>query len=95
MQFRITTTTTARKDIQQAIDWENTRSAGLGERFVGYLEEKINMLSITPLIGSVRYANVRCTSTAVFQYLIHYTVDLELRQVTIIRVLHMKQRPVW
>ncbi len=95
MPFTIITTTNARRDIQQAIDWENSRSPNLGERFLEYLQLKINDLSITPLIGSVRYDNVRCTATDVFQYLIHYIVDPGLQQVIILRVLHMKRKPIW
>ena len=95
MPFSIITTINARRDIQQAIDWENSKSPKLGERFEEYLHLKFNTLSITPFIGSIRYENVRCTSTNVFQYLIHYTVDIDLRQIVIIRVLHMKQKPIW
>ena len=95
MLFTIITTTNARKDIQQAIDWENSRSPNLGERFLEYLSLKINVLSTTPLIGSIRYENVRCTATDVFQYLIHYTVDAESQQIVVMRVLHMKQKPIW
>ncbi len=95
MPFEIITTLNARRDIQQAIDWENNRSANLGERFVEYLHLKLTSLSVTPFIGSVRYENVRCTTTDVFQYLIHYTVDVELQQIIITRVLHTRQKPIW
>ena len=95
MPFSIVTTFNARRDIQQAIDWENARSHGLGERFLEYLELKFNSLAITPLIGTIRYENVRCTRMDVFQYLIHYTVNIEQRQVIVTRVLHTKQKPIW
>ena len=90
MAFAVITTTNARRDMQQAIDWEN-----LGARFLEFLHLKFTSLSITPFIGSVRYENVRCTTTDVFQYLIHYTVDIELTQIIIIRVLHTRQKPIW
>ncbi len=95
MAFAVITTTNARRDIQQAIDWENSRSPNLGARFLEFLHLKFTSLSITPFIGSVRYENVRCTTTDVFQYLIHYTVDIELTQIIIIRVLHTRQKPIW
>ena len=62
MPFAVVTTTNARRDIQQAIDWENSRSRNLGERFLEYLHLKFTALSITPFIGSTRYENVRCTT---------------------------------
>ena len=95
MLFTIITTTNARKDIQQAIDWENNRNSNLGEQFLECLHLKINALAATPFIGSIRYENVRCTAIDVFQYLIHYIVDVELQQIVIIRVLHTKQKPIW
>ena len=72
MPFAIITTTNARRDIQMAIDWENERSPNLGERFLASLQLKINALSITPFMGSIRYENVRCTATDIFQYLINF-----------------------
>jgi len=95
MPFTVNITLNARRDIQKAIDWENDRSPNLGGRFLDYLHLKFHSLSTTPFIGSVRYATVRCTTTDVFQYLIHYTVDTELQKITIIRVLHTKQKPIW
>ena len=95
MLFLIVTTTNARRDIQQAIDWENQRSPNLGTRFLEQLQLKLNVLSITPNIGSIRYENVRCTTTDVFEYMIHYIVDSKLNQVIVTRVLHGKRKPVW
>ena len=95
MTLSIITTTNARRDIQQAIDWENTRQNGLGERFLGLLTSKLQTLAGTPFLGSVRYDNVRCTTTDVFQYLIHYVVDSDRSQITVLRVLHIRQKPLW
>jgi len=93
--FLIRVTTNARKDIQNAIDWENGRSPGLGKRFFKDLQSKLNELSITPAIGSVRYENVRCTSTDIFSYMIHYFIDEHAQTITLIRVLSSKQKPIY
>ena len=93
--YKITTTNNARRDIYRAMDWEDARSDGLGRRFVDVLDRKFTRLSTTPYIGSVRYDDVRCTSTDVFPYLIHYIVDEPNRQVTVLRVLHTHQKPLW
>lgn len=95
MLLKVVLTTNARKDIQYAIDWENERQHDLGERFFHYLDQKLFSLSSTPFIGSIRYENVRCTTTDVFQYIIHYTVDTEAQLITVLRVLHSKQKPIW
>lgn len=95
MAFSLVTTTNARKDIEQAIEWENTRHSGLGERFIKYLNIKFNSLCATPYMGTIRYDNVRCTSTDIFQYLIHYIVDTHTEKMIVLRVLHTRQKPVW
>lgn len=94
MLFVITTTANARRDIQQAIDWENGRQTNLGARFLNNLHIKLERLSQTPYIGSVRYENVRCTIIPVFQYMIHYTVNETAGVVTVLRVLHVKRKPI-
>lgn len=95
MAYSIATTASARKDIQDAIDWENTRSPDLGLRFFNQLQNKLNSIATTPFMGGVRYENVRCTNIDVFDYLIHYIVDEVAQKVIIIRVLHTRRMPIW
>lgn len=95
MAFSIATTSSARKDIQDAIDWENARNPDLGLRFFKQLQNKFSSIATTPFIGSVRYENVRCTNIEVFDYLIHYIVDEVAQKVIIIRVLHTRRMPIW
>ena len=95
MLFAVKTTTNARKDIQDAIEWENKRKAGLADRFLADFEQKITILSHSPYIGSVRYENIRCVPTNIFQYLVHYIVNDDGKQVIILRVLHTSRKPNW
>lgn len=95
MTYRIVTTTHARKDIQQAIDWEEQRNKGLGKRFLADLEQRLSDIATIPAIGSVRYEGVRCTTTEIFQYLIHYIPDENTKTITVLRVLHTSRRPIW
>lgn len=44
MAYTIITTTNARRDIQQAIDWENERKPGLGEYFLTDFESRLLIL---------------------------------------------------
>lgn len=69
MPYTIITTTNARLDIQDAVDWENKRNPGLGKRFFDELEQKLFAITNAPYIGSIRYENVRCIVTLVFSYL--------------------------
>ncbi len=95
MSFVLVTTANARRDIQEAIDWENRRQLGLGKRFLIDLDEKLSALVTTPYLGSVRYLDVRCLPTYIFQYLIHYTVDEVNQRIVILRVLHTSRKPAW
>ncbi len=95
MAYTIITTTNARRDIQQAIDWENIRKPGLGEYFFNDLEAKLTDLAITPAIGSVRYENVRITFTKIFPYNIHYIIDDKRKLITLLRVLSQYKEPIY
>ncbi len=95
MPYAIFTTTNARLDIQDAIDWENKRKPGLAKRFLEDLEQKLSAVVDAPYICSIRYENVRCAVTNVFQYLIHYTIDDTGQQIIILRVLHTSRKPTW
>ena len=94
MPFKIVFASKARTDIQDAIDWENSRADKLGERFLEYLYKKLAALSVTPLIGSIHNDKIRYTTTEVFQYLIYYKVDEQARIVIIWRILHVRRKPV-
>jgi plasmid stabilization system protein ParE len=93
--YSIITTAYARRDIQDAIDWENMRNPGLGQYFIKDLDSKIAAIANMPLISPIRYEYVRCAPTNIFSYLVHYVVDDDKKIVTIIRVLHTSRAPVW
>lgn len=95
MPYLIVTTTNARRDVQQAIDWENKRKPGLAKRFLADLDQILSVVANTPAIGSVRYDNVRCISTHIFQYLVHYIIDDAKSQIIVLRVLHTSREPIW
>ena len=95
MPYNIITTTNARRDVQDAIDWENKRKPGLSNYFLQDLEQKLLAIADTPYMCNVRYENVRCAVTNIFPYLIHYTVDDSRQQIYILRVLHTSRKPIW
>jgi len=93
--YTIVTTVYARRDIQDAIDWENMRKPGLANYFLQDLEKKIFAISNTPFMCKIRYSNVRCAPTNIFSYLIHYTLDEIKQEIHILRVLHTSRQPIW
>ena len=88
-------TSNARRDIQDAIEWENMRKLGLANRMLHNVDRKLLVVSKTPYIFSIRYANIRCVVTDVFQYLIHYTIDEANKKVIVLRILSTAREPIW
>lgn len=95
MSFAVFLTANAQTDIQQAIDWEDSRADDLGRRFFKQLEKRLAAIAAIPTIGSTRYDDVRCVKMEFFQYLIHYVIDTDKGQVLILRVLHTSRKPIW
>ena len=95
MAYKIVLTPAAAKDIQKAIDWEESRSKGLGKRFLNDIKQRLQDIAALPTMGTVRYFDVRCVATKVFQYLIHYKSDDITLQVSVLRIWHTKQKPIW
>ena len=95
MPFKILFTPGAQKDIQEAFDYYSDINPEIGQRFLGVLDERLQKLTITPLAGSLRYEDVRCTLLKKFPYIIHYTVHENDLKIIVQRVLHTSQKPLW
>lgn len=95
MPYIVVTTTNARLDIKDAIEWEDKRSPGLAKRFLADLDSKLEKVAKHPYVYQARYENVRCALTEIFQYLIHFIIDEQNNQVLILRILHTSRKPVW
>ncbi|MBL7718142.1 MAG: type II toxin-antitoxin system RelE/ParE family toxin [Flavipsychrobacter sp.] len=91
--YTVVTTANADLDIQQAIDWEDERSEGLGRHFFDKLENRLKDISSLPAMGTIRYDNVRCVKVKTFQYLVHYIVDDKHQKLIVLRVLHTSRKP--
>jgi len=93
--YTIITTAYARRDIQDAIDWENMRKPGLGNHFLQDLEKKIYTVANQPFIYPIRYNNIRCAVTSIFSYFIHFNIDEIKQEIYILRILHTSREPIW
>lgn len=72
----------ALQDIQDAIDYYESKSYGLGEAFENELN--IHLLSIKKVVFfQLRYNQVRCLPLKKFPYMIHYTVDQDQKLIII------------
>lgn len=71
-------------DIQQAVDFYNSRKAGLGKRFYNTVDKHFEFLKKNYLSFAVRYDDIRCMPVNKFPYMVHYRV-LENRQAVSIK----------
>lgn len=93
MAYKIKLEPEASNDIQQAMDWYNTKQAGLGKKFYKSLQKSIDGLTTYPFY-QIRYGgNVRCLPIKNFPYMLHFTID-ENQTIVIIRaVFHTSKSP--
>jgi toxin ParE1/3/4 len=61
-------------DIQEAIDYYNSKQDGLGKRFFEMVDEHFEFLKKDYMTFAVRYDDIRCMPIEKFPYLIHYRV---------------------
>ena len=95
-QYKIQIDTDALEDIQNATDWYNLASKGLGTRFQKQVKAQINTLTKNPLAYGIRYSSVRGMLIKRFPFLVHFTVDDTNSIVKIFSVFHTSRNPeIW
>ena len=80
-------------DIEEAIDWYESKLSGLGDHFLEILDNRLKNLSNTPTSGSIRYDNIRCTMIEKFPYLIHY--EIINNNIIVYRIFSTDRKPLW
>jgi hypothetical protein len=61
-------------DIQEAVDFYNSRKSGLGKRFFNTVDKHFDFLKKNYFSFAVRYDDIRCMPVKKFPYIIHYRV---------------------
>lgn len=92
MAYKIKIDRRALKDIQDIIEYYESKSIGLGVKFENELDIFIDTLSRNPLF-QIRYEKVRCLPLRKFPFMIHYTVDESKCTVFIHAVFHTSRSP--
>ncbi len=80
------------EDIQQAIDWYNSRQKGLGEKFFNAVQQEYNNIRKNPGY-QIRYDNIRCLPVRKFAFMIHFFVQEKSRTVIIMGVISTYRDP--
>ncbi|CAG5073135.1 hypothetical protein DYBT9623_04640 [Dyadobacter sp. CECT 9623] len=83
-------------DIQDAVNWYNQQTAGLGRRFTGAVRSKVKLIRENPFLFAKRYQIVHTAVLSIFPFMIHFEIILELRLVVITGVVHKSLNPeIW
>ena len=73
-------------DLQEAVDFYNSRKKGLGTRFFKTVKNQMSFLKSNVFSFQVRYDDVRCFPLKIFPYTIHYRILPETKTIAIIAV---------
>lgn len=92
MKFDLELDPRAIHDVQEAIDYYDEQLIGLGEKFEAYFNKYIKTLAKNPFY-QVRYHNIRCLPLKKYPFMVHFTVDIELKAVYIHAVINTKKDP--
>ncbi|MHA4893556.1 type II toxin-antitoxin system RelE/ParE family toxin [Pedobacter sp. PWIIR3] len=83
-------------DIQNATDWYNKQSKGLGKRFQKQVIQQINKLKSTAQLYAIRYEDVRCMVIKKFPFMVHYSLNIHSDTITVFAVFHTSLNPkIW
>ena len=81
----------ALNDATRAYHWYEERAPGLGDRFLGHLEECIERIRTNPELHELVCANYRRAIVRRFPYVVFY--EYEADTVTVYSVFHSAQDP--
>lgn len=96
MSYKINIDIDALNDIQDASDWYEFQSKGLGNRYKNQVKKQINSLKKNPFLFAIKYNEIRCRKIEKFPFLIHYKVNDELKVVSVFAVFHTSRNPeIW
>jgi len=83
MPYKLNIKPEAHADIQEGIDWYNSRQPGLGKRFHSAVKQEFKLLRKSPLF-QIRYDGVRCLPLKKFPYMVHFIVNEENKQIVVL-----------
>lgn len=86
----------AKQDIKEIVAWYNSKSKGLGKRFMTELRTTTNYISNFPEAFQLKYDEIRVVPITFFPYSMHYFFDSNNNTVFITGVYHDSRDPeIW
>jgi toxin ParE1/3/4 len=94
MVYPIIISVAAVLDIDQAVEYYNSKSFGLGFVFAETLDKIFKSIALLPTSTAIRFDNVRVKPIDTFPYNIHFILD-DRNRIIILRVFNTHQNPFW
>ncbi|OQX75926.1 MAG: hypothetical protein B6D61_09565 [Bacteroidetes bacterium 4484_249] len=93
MHYKLNIKPEAHQDIQEGIDWYNSKQTGLGKRFHVAVKQEFWTLRKIPFF-QVRYDGIRCLPLKKFPYMIHYILEENKKQIIVLGVVNTYKNPI-
>ena len=93
MIFEIVIEPRALLDIQDAIDYYESKQAGLGDYFYQEIDEHLELLSENPFF-QIRYKDYRGLPIKKFPFIIFYFIDEKLKKVYVLSIFNTSMNPL-
>lgn len=93
-KFKVVFQNDAYAQLQQSINYYNTKQKGLGKRFAITVKNTAEQLSKNPFYR-IRYDDIRCLPLPKFPFMIHFRINETLNLVQIFALLHTSLNPKW
>ncbi|HOA38430.1 MAG TPA: hypothetical protein PLQ32_08340 [Flavihumibacter sp.] len=90
--FELVLSVDAVNDIDQAVEYYNSLSDGLGFEFADTIDRYFSKIQQLPSASAIRYDNIRVKPIDTFPFTIHYV--LADSKVIILRMFNTYQKPV-
>lgn len=94
-KYEIVFSPKALNDMEEAVEYYNRVSLGLGNRFLTDFNVIYKAIDLNPFFASVKYDDVRCAGLKKIPFSVHYTVNKSNNLVTIAAVFNTWKEPFW
>lgn len=92
MDFKVTVSPRAQKEIENAIDYYALYSSDAPLTFITLLQEAYDTLKINPFFN-VRYKSIRALKIRNFPYSLYFTINESQNTVRVLSCFHNKRNP--
>ena len=86
MPFKVFYASEVYEDLQNAIDFYNSRRKGLGTQFYKTVKNQISHIKLNAYGFQLRYDDVRCMPLNKFPYTIHYKIYPDTKTIKIVAI---------